>query len=268
MKKLCSVICAFVFGIGWSIPLFAADTETHIDVSLRWDANTERDLACYKVYRSTVSGEYGASVATLPKDQTNYILAIAREITDRIHFFTLTACDLAGNESGKSNELSKLIAAIPTIPTPGMPVLTVTSTVTGEVTVTWSDVPDGRGGIAKVNIRYGIPPILWGSLPSALCETSPCKISELLPDTLYGVKGVAYRADATRNIFGTITTEVQVRTLGVIDFPPDPPKGIIIGKEEENEVQLLALVENCRELTTSAIGSSDEIHKLSVKCVK
>ena len=268
MRKLCSIVCVCILGVGLSVPLFAADTETSIDVSLRWDANTESDLACYKVYKSTVSGEYGAPIATLSKDQTSYMLAVAREITDRINFFTLTACDLSGNESRKSNEVSKLIPAIPAVSTPGMPILTVTSAVAGEILVTWPDVPDGKGGVAKVDIRYGMPPTQWGALPSAGCTGSPCKIPVLLLDVLYEVKGVAYRAGPTGNIFGTITTGVQVRTSGVIDFPPDPPKGIIISKETEEELVIIALVEDCKELIISAIGTTETIHKLTTRCSK
>ena len=75
--------------------------------TLMWDANTELDLAGYKVYRATASGAYGAPIATLSGNVTSYISASLQVGTT--YFFIVTAYDTAGNESLHSNEVSKSI---------------------------------------------------------------------------------------------------------------------------------------------------------------
>lgn len=266
MKRfMCMVmLSALVFA---HASVFAADTATHIDATLKWNANTESDLACYKVYKSAVSGEYGAPMAILEKTKTEFVTAIAREQMDKPWFFTLTACDVAGNESAKSNEVSKLIAAVAAIPKPGTPILTVTPGP-GKLTVTWPNVADGIGGVAKVNVRYSLPPLQWGTAISAECETSPCEINELAFDTAFEVRGVAYRAVDAKNIFGDITAVVQTRTLPAEDPAPMPPQGLIISKAEEDEVVIVASAEHCVDATVSALGTTDGTHRLTVKCVK
>jgi hypothetical protein len=70
---------------------------------LFWDANTEPDLAGYRVYVGTVSGQYA-----LPIDVgkvTSVPLAGVGMIADGAYVVALTAYDLAGNASGFSVEL-------------------------------------------------------------------------------------------------------------------------------------------------------------------
>jgi fibronectin type 3 domain-containing protein len=70
---------------------------------LNWNANTETDLAGYRIYRSTTSGIYGAPVATAPANATSFVAAgLKPGVT---YFFTITAVDTAGNESVKSNQV-------------------------------------------------------------------------------------------------------------------------------------------------------------------
>jgi len=73
--------------------------------TLNWNANTETDLAGYKIYVGTQSGTYGAPI----------VLGIANtyQITNltigTTYFFSITAYDKAGNESPHSSEASKSI---------------------------------------------------------------------------------------------------------------------------------------------------------------
>ena len=78
-------------------------------VTLTWKANSETDLAGYKVYRSTISGRY---------EQANVVEMLRGNVTTyqvsglefgKTYFFVVTAFDIAGNESGYSNEVSKSI---------------------------------------------------------------------------------------------------------------------------------------------------------------
>ena len=75
--------------------------------TMTWSANTENDLAGYKIYRATSSGGYGAPIATVPGNVTTYIATGLQVGTT--YFFVITAYDLAGNESAHSNEVSKSI---------------------------------------------------------------------------------------------------------------------------------------------------------------
>ena len=73
-------------------------------VTLEWNANTEPDLAGYKVYRATSPGGYGAAIATVPANTTSYVVSGLQ--TGVTYFFVISAYDTAGNESIRSAEVS------------------------------------------------------------------------------------------------------------------------------------------------------------------
>ena len=76
-------------------------------VTLNWLANTESDLAGYKIYRGTASGGYGSPIAILGSTSTSHTISTLQSGTT--YFFVITAYDTAGNESSYSNEVSKSI---------------------------------------------------------------------------------------------------------------------------------------------------------------
>lgn len=116
MKKLLSACVLAVTMMVSTAYAQAADTAI-----LDWTANTETDLAGYKVYQSTASGVYTAPVATLGKVITYTVTLPARIVSGpQTFYFTLTAYDTAGNESVKSLQVSKTIPALdlpPSAPT-------------------------------------------------------------------------------------------------------------------------------------------------------
>lgn len=75
--------------------------------TLNWSANSESDLAGYKIYRGTVSGGYGAPIAVLGSTVTTHTMSALQSGTT--YFFVITAYDASGNESSYSNEVSKSI---------------------------------------------------------------------------------------------------------------------------------------------------------------
>jgi hypothetical protein len=70
-------------------------------VKLSWYANTEKDLAGYKVYYGNAPKQY-KYVKTVGKVTTTTI-----SIPSGLWYFAATAYDTSGNESGFSNEVMK-----------------------------------------------------------------------------------------------------------------------------------------------------------------
>lgn len=77
-------------------------------VTLSWSANSENDLAGYKIYFGTSSGIYSAagSPAIIGNTTTYTVTGLQRNTT---YFFALSAYDNAGNESALSAEVSRSI---------------------------------------------------------------------------------------------------------------------------------------------------------------
>ncbi|TKB68051.1 MAG: fibronectin type III domain-containing protein [Nitrospira sp.] len=95
-------------GGGSSTPAESAPAATATSSALfEWDANTETDLAGYKIYKGVASGQFGAPIATLPPSATSYEAAGLQNGAP--YFFVVTAFDTSGNEGPLSNELSVTI---------------------------------------------------------------------------------------------------------------------------------------------------------------
>jgi hypothetical protein len=75
--------------------------------TLAWDANTEIDLAGYKVHYGTASGSYTSSM-----DVQKVTTAVVTGLTaGRTYYFVVTAYNAANNESGYSNQVSYSVPA-------------------------------------------------------------------------------------------------------------------------------------------------------------
>ena len=90
-------ICSYVVMLCLAI----ACTANAFDVKLAWDANTEPDLAGYKVYWGTASGNYSNNVDVGNVTETE----IKNLPDDVLVYFAATAYDAEGNESDFSNEI-------------------------------------------------------------------------------------------------------------------------------------------------------------------
>ena len=75
-------------------------------VQVTWNPNTEPDLAGYKLYHGTASGQYGEPVDV--GNVTGHVMEITPEY-GATYYFALTAYDTSGNESGYSDEASCFI---------------------------------------------------------------------------------------------------------------------------------------------------------------
>lgn len=83
---------------------------------LTWDQNTESDLAGYKVYMGTASGQYGPPVDVGLTATPQAPRHVIEPLADGTYYFVVTAYDQSGNESGFSNEDSKTIDSTPPKP--------------------------------------------------------------------------------------------------------------------------------------------------------
>ncbi|WNM61273.1 Ig-like domain-containing protein [Candidatus Nitrospira neomarina] len=90
-----------------------AQAATSNSATLQWTANQEANLAGYRIYRGTNPGVYG--VPTTVGKITTY--QYTQLLTDKTHYFTVTAFDASGNESLPSPEVKKYIA--PSSPSSG-----------------------------------------------------------------------------------------------------------------------------------------------------
>lgn len=80
-------------------------TTTAGSATLTWAANTESDLAGYKIYIGTQSGVYGGPIS-VGQITTHQLTNLSLNTT---YFISITAIDQAGNESPHSAEVSKSI---------------------------------------------------------------------------------------------------------------------------------------------------------------
>ncbi len=70
--------------------------------TVTWTANSEADLAGYKLYVGTTSGVYTRTIDA--GNATAYAITLPKGVT---YFFSVTAYDRSGNESARSGEFSR-----------------------------------------------------------------------------------------------------------------------------------------------------------------
>lgn len=121
-------------------------------VMLQWAANSESDLAGYKVYQGTSAGVYGQALE-VGKVTTYTITNLQAGLT---YYFALTAYDLNGNESYPSKEVSKYITDSSLDVTP--PSISLTSPTNGstlsgkvDITATATDNTGVKGVQFQIN---------------------------------------------------------------------------------------------------------------------
>jgi len=106
MKKILFGLVAFFFMCGVA---FAGS-----NVTFTWDANSESDLAGYRLYQSQTSGIYNnPHVAEIPAGTEEVTL---NDVSDGTYFWVLTAFDDSGNESGFSNEVTASLDSTAPVP--------------------------------------------------------------------------------------------------------------------------------------------------------
>jgi len=111
MKKILIIITVLF--------MTAAMTWADSNITLQWSANTEQDLAGYRIYRGTQAGgpyaQVGTDIACGPNDAACCEF-VDQRVPDGTYFWVATAFDTEGNESGYSNEASIILDSIAPAP--------------------------------------------------------------------------------------------------------------------------------------------------------
>jgi len=164
---------------------------------LAWDANTDSDLAQYKIYYGTSSGSYTQSVSV--GKVTSYTLTGLTDCTK--YYVTIKAVDTAGNESsGFSNEIAGL-------PTPVVSSLAPASAEQGQaLTVTITGTNFGSGASVRVgDASITVSPATVVSCtqvraPISIRSTATVSAKDIEvvnADLSYGIKSAAFQVVAT-----------------------------------------------------------------------
>ena len=128
---------------------------------LKWNANSELDLAGYYIYHGTASRSYGA-----PMDAGVATTYTVTGLTDGVtYYFGVTARDVAGNESSYSNEVSKTIGGSPGGDTTPPEDVRNFSAVAGDAQVALSWINPLDADYLGVHIQY-----LTDRYPSGLAD--------------------------------------------------------------------------------------------------
>ena len=99
-------------GLAWLLASLsvcsAADPVPGYSITLEWDANSEPDLAGYKLYFGTASGSYSETL-----DAGNVTEAVVPVIPGATYFFAVTAYNIERLESPFSNEVTFTAPEVP-----------------------------------------------------------------------------------------------------------------------------------------------------------
>jgi len=99
-KKIRRILLALLIILVTSTICYGASLE------ISWTANTESDLASYRIYQTTTENVWGASLVTVNAPLVTYTIPT---VTDGSYWYALTALDTAGNESPKSTAVKIVI---------------------------------------------------------------------------------------------------------------------------------------------------------------
>jgi hypothetical protein len=127
-------------------------------VTLAWDANTESDLAGYKVHYGTASGSYTTSV-DVHKVTTS---SIATLTAGQTYYFAVSAYNATNKESGYSNQVSYSVPTPNGAPlTPAIPTGASSALVNASIVFSTS-TSDPNGDSLQYRYNWGTAISEWG----------------------------------------------------------------------------------------------------------
>ncbi|MEW6600288.1 MAG: MopE-related protein [Nitrospirota bacterium] len=172
------------------------------------DGTPLNDLAGYNVYYGTSSGNYSESIDV--GDVLTY--QVDNLSTGVTYYFTTTAYDTSGNESGYSNEMSKTFPAIDTS-APVISGVEATGITSTSVTIGWT-----TNETSNTQVEYGTS-VSYGdatALNASMVTSHSQQISGLNSSTLYHYRVISRDASGNMAVSGDYTF-----TTSVIPVPVD-----------------------------------------------
>lgn len=224
-------ICVILF----IMTFLSASTIYAEELTLSWNAPTAdangdplTDLKGYTVYHRTEPGNYSQSI-DVGNVTTYTVTGLTAGLT---YYFAVTASDVSGNESEYSNEVSKTIQSIDSIP----PV--ISGVYAGNITISSATINWTTNESADTQVEYGTAPS-YGNITirsSSLVTSHAQSISNLSPSTLYH-----YRV-LSRDSSGNLTVSVDNTFMTAEDpqdsTPPTVPQNIQATAVSSSQVNL------------------------------
>lgn len=255
-----------------------ADTAT-----LTWPAPTDPSVTGFKVYRGTVSGQYGTPVDV--GKVTTYTVTLPTLTVDQTYFFAITDYNAAG-ESGKSNEVSKLIKGIPVVPQTTFPLqftgtvgevhslslpVTIPANATGaSLVINCFDCDHADWGTLSINGGAALP--MWAPLGvgnASATITVPVSVSSLVSGTN------TFSFTQTSNYGGPRIDGMAVNFAVPVVIPtpipapiPTPPQGLVISSATPQQIVITASLQDCPVLLTSTKGSTNTVLQRTFTCTQ
>ena len=250
--------------------------------TLHWQPNTESDLAGYRIYYGTSSRSYGPYIS-VGKNVTSYTL---KNLTNgKTYYFALTAVDTSGNESGYSEEVSKLIVS--SKQGIGLPASGPYGYIIGEdeshVNKVKFHFPATSGNVAiqfeawdvdyPGEVKMVLNGTILGYLPVTGNETWSSTITRILPARLIHRKTVnILKFSNTGNPPNKYTW--GVRNVAIVDLadvciplPATGPYGMIQGEEESHPNKVIFCFEGRQGDVTLSYEAYDVDGSYEVKIV-
>jgi hypothetical protein len=211
MKKYFVIISLLVL----SFVIFGANKVFAGSATVSWNANTEPDLAGYKIYYGTAPRSGACPTGGYPNVQNvgNVTTYTFNNLTNGVtYYFSVTAYDTSNNESTCSAEVSKVIPAADTTP-PTISSVTASSITSSGATITWTTNENSDS-----QVEYGLT-ASYGSqttLNTSMVVSHSQAISGLSASTLYHYR--VKSKDAAGNQSNSI--DYTFTTLGLPDTTP------------------------------------------------
>ena len=174
-------------------------------VTLAWDANTDPDLAGYKLYYGLSSGSYQSSVDV--GNVTGYTLSGLLE--GQTYYFAATAYNLSLAESGFSNEVSKALADV-TPPTVSLTAPANGATVSGTAVTVSASASDNVG---VAGVQFSLDGVNLGAEDTV----APYSVSW---NTTVATSGTHILTAVARDAAGNTATAVGVSVTVANDTTP------------------------------------------------
>ena len=193
--------------------------------SISWLANTETDLAGYRLYDRTSQALPKTRIRTYGIQITSATCA-SIGMNPGQHYLSLTSIDTTGNESTSTAEIPFVIVVDNQVTD-----LRVTSIGATDMTLAFTEVNDGLNAPASYDVRVKTPTMDWGtaaSVTAGTCSTpvagvtigatKTCTVTGLTTTTPYEFQLVPFRGTIGVNaVYGPLSNVTGATTGGSID---------------------------------------------------